>query len=324
MPLEPDSPLAELVGTELARPAPAGVESLSAAIRERHGDAVAGILFYGSCLRRGNLEGVVDLYVLVDGYRAAQASIATAMLGYLLPPNVFYLEVEHEGERLRAKYALLSTTAFAAAVGPDCLHAYIWARFAQPALLVYARDDDARASVVDAVGEAIVTLVQRLGVFLPVRHGAQRFASNVLWNEAFRRTYGAELRTESADSVRALYEAAPERYDAAAARALELLEQRGWLDEINVHGDKFAVRMPAGRRTGARFTWHFRRPIAKLLAFLRLVKTAFTFGDWLPYVLWKLERHTGTRVELSERQRRHPLVFGWPVIARLVWRRDLR
>ena len=27
---------------------------------------------------------------------------------------------------------------------------------------------------------------------------------------------------------------------------------------------------------------------------------------------------TAVRVELSERQRRHPLVFGWPVILRLI------
>ena len=70
-----------------------------------------------------------------------------------------------------------------------------------------------------------------------------------------------------------------------------------------------------------------RRPIqaiAETLSLLRLLKTATTFGDWLPYALWKLERHTGARPELTERQRRHPLVFGWPVILRLLSQRALR
>jgi hypothetical protein len=55
-----------------------------------------------------------------------------------------------------------------------------------------------------------------------------------------------------------------------------------------------------------------------------LLKSALTFGDWLPYALWKLERHTGTRVELTDRQRRAPLIWGWPVIVKLLWQRALR
>ena len=61
-----------------------------------------------------------------------------------------------------------------------------------------------------------------------------------------------------------------------------------------------------------------RRPLAKALAIAGLLKTAFTFQGWLPYVVWKLERHSGKRIELSERQRRRPLVYGWPVILRLL------
>ena len=49
-----------------------------------------------------------------------------------------------------------------------------------------------------------------------------------------------------------------------------------------------------------------------------------SFGDWLPYVLWKLERHGGVRLELTQRQQRYPLVFGWPVILRLLRQRTLR
>ena len=56
----------------------------------------------------------------------------------------------------------------------------------------------------------------------------------------------------------------------------------------------------------------------------RLLKTAFTFGDWLPYVLWKVERHSGKPVPFSERQRRHPLVFGWPLLFKLLRNRQLR
>ena len=27
---------------------------------------------------------------------------------------------------------------------------------------------------------------------------------------------------------------------------------------------------------------------------------------------------------LSERQRKHPFIFGWPILVRLLWRREIR
>ncbi len=44
----------------------------------------------------------------------------------------------------------------------------------------------------------------------------------------------------------------------------------------------------------------------------------------MPYALWKLERHTGTHIEYSERQRRHPFIWGWPLVFRVLRNRDLR
>ena len=66
------------------------------------------------------------------------------------------------------------------------------------------------------------------------------------------------------------------------------------------------------------------RSTSRALGLLRLFKTAFTFGDWVPYVLWKLERHSGRKIELTPRQRAHPLIFAWPIILPLLLRRNLR
>ena len=114
MPDPPDD-LAAFLAAELALPAPAGVADVADAVRRRHGDAVAAILFYGSCLRRATSEGVLDFYVLVDAYRPVHRSPALAALNWLLPPSVFYLE-HPVGERmLRVKYAVISTRQFLAA-----------------------------------------------------------------------------------------------------------------------------------------------------------------------------------------------------------------
>src|SRR5512134_1690938 len=126
--------LAALVGTELGRPAPRAAVALVERIRARHGTATAAVVFYGSCLRRETDEGVLDFYALVDTYRAAYASRLLAAANALLPPNVFYLEAERGGERLRAKYAVISLADFARRAAGRGLRTGIWARFCQPAL----------------------------------------------------------------------------------------------------------------------------------------------------------------------------------------------
>ncbi|MEM9176503.1 MAG: hypothetical protein AAGC67_14870, partial [Myxococcota bacterium] len=86
----------------------------------------------------------------------------------------------------------------------------------------------------------------------------------------------------------------------------------------------FSVMVAPDRLRRLRLSWRARRAAGRSLALVRLLKTAFTFGDWVPYVLWKLERHAGHDIELTERQRRHPLIFAWPIILPLLMRRNLR
>ena len=310
--------------------APPAASALALRIRERHGDAVSAILFYGSCLRKQTHEGVLDFYVVVDSYKKAYGLGRLAVINALLPPNVFYLETEAvlvEGqppERVRCKYAVLSQRDFDTLVSPRALHPYVWARFAQPALLAWSRDETARAQVTRSVAQAVCTCVQRILPFLPARGSVQRFSFAALWQEAFRRTYQTEFRGESVESIRALYEAAPLRYEQAACLALDRLEEDGQIQAFATVATAAEVHSaPAGRLAG-RLRWRLTWPWARTLAVLRLFKTATTFGDWVPYALWKLERHSGFRPTLTERQRRHPLVFAWPVIVRLLRERALR
>ena len=273
--------LTECVAKELARPAPDAARALSDAILDRHGACVAAVLFYGSCLRDGTHEGLLDFYVLVDGYRPAYSSLYLATVNRLVPPNVFFLSRETEQGTLRCKYAVISKRDFERAVGPRTPHPYIWARFSQPAVVVYARDGESGEFAASCGARAIATLVRRLAVFLPARGNLQRFTSAALWQEAFRRTYASELRTESEVTVRSNYEADPERYDEVAALALAQLRAEGWLDRVEPYGRAFEVEMRPLRRRLARLRWHLERPFCKGLAFVRLLKNATTFGDWL-------------------------------------------
>ena len=144
------------------------------------------------CLRAGDdYDGVVDLYLLVDNYRAAYRNPLLALLNHLLPPNVFYLEVRAGARVVRAKYAVLSLPDLARGTSAQTFEPYFWARFAQPCALVYAADETVRRAVASALAEAIVTTVAS-GVPLV----APRFTSRELWTTTWRETYRAELRAE--------------------------------------------------------------------------------------------------------------------------------
>jgi hypothetical protein len=331
--------LCRLVAREIDREATPEVKALAAELRRRHGAPVAGVLFYGSILRaRAKGEGVYDLYVLVDDYRRAylgspgpggrpRGRLRSALLAAAnraLPPNVFYLELPYEGRTLRAKYAMLSLDDFRRATLPTHLHTLVWARFSQPFLLLDARDAEARRVVIAGAAQAIVTLVGRLLPLLRAVRRGRSFVPREFWQRAFRETYAAEFRTESPDTVERIYESARSRFDEALCEGLGALGDQGRLEAEPAEPGRVRVRIDPTRRRAVRRAWRVQRPVAKALAGANLIKSAVTFGDWLPYALWKLRRHTGVVIEPTPLQRRHPLIFGWPVILHLIRRRDLR
>ncbi|MDH3518860.1 MAG: hypothetical protein OEM49_00245 [Myxococcales bacterium] len=315
--------LAQLASNTLFRPASEAASRVCEEIRSRHGDALVAVLFYGSCLRGESSEGVLDFYALVDDYVRAYDARWPAWLNAAFPPSVFYLECDAGSQRLRAKVAVISVRDFLRGVGARSVRSGIWARFCQPSVAVWVRDAAAREALVAAVVRAALTAVERTLPQLPDARGMQRFDATSFWQASFRETYAAELRAESDTTIQNLYHTAPEYYARLLEAALESLAGERRI-ALRRDGALWIVEHPLRRLRRARTIARLRRPAAKLLALIQLLKSACTFGDWLPYALWKLERHTGTRLVLTERQRRHPWLFGWPLILRVLRRGELR
>src|SRR5258708_29768050 len=178
--------LQSLVAEELSLPVDPRVSAMAAAIAAKHGAASRLVLFYGSCLREKQLDGLMlDFYLIVSNYRAAYDKGWLAMANRLIPPNVFYFE----HDRLGAKYAVLSQADFHRLSGPETSSVSVWARFAQPSRLAWTADEAARQRAIDAVARAAPTLLAAAGP-LP---GEEPLA---LWRRAFSLTYSAELRAE--------------------------------------------------------------------------------------------------------------------------------
>jgi len=289
-------PLLRLIAEESAAQVPAAISAVAEAARLRHDQATVAVLFYGSCLRqRGDQGKVVDLLLLAESYEEAHSSRIARVLNGLLPPNVYYLEVLFEDRQIAAKYAVVTLTQFEVLVTPRTLQPYFWARFAQPTVLMWARDNEIRRRVHVALSQSVVTMI---GESQGLMSGTWTPAE--LWTRAFTETYRTELRAERADQAHRLYEASAERYD--------------HLTRI-VTGNGVAALHPEESRRADRRWWQ-RRMLGKLLSVLRLIKASFTFQDGAAYLVWKIRRHSGVQIELTSWQRRHPILAS-PVLA---WR----
>jgi hypothetical protein len=273
-----------LVAEELSLPVDARVSAVARAIAEKHGPASRAVLFYGSCLRQKKLEGLMlDFYLIVSDYRAAYGKRWLAAANRLIPPNVFYFE--HGG--LAAKYAVLSERDFHRLNGPETGNVSVWARFAQPSRLVWAKNKTAAKKAVDAVARAAPTLLAAAGR----REGEKPLD---WWRRAFVLTYSAELRAERAGREASVVDADRERYVRLTGPAAEAIE-----------------RAPKG-------SWRRRRIAGKALSVLRLAKASLTFAGGAEYIAWKINRHAGTDIKLKPWQQRHPLLAGISLLPRLL------
>jgi hypothetical protein len=262
--------------------------------------AEAAVLFYGSCLRINRTdEGIADLYLLVDDYHRAFGSRLQALMNRLLPPNVFYLELPYEGKTLRAKYAVLTLEDFDKGAH-RWFHSYIWGRFAQPSGLIYAHDAENTARIQEALTRAVRTFVARA---LP--QAPEVFTIRELWITGLSLSYRCELRSENHSNTVRLFDAAPEYYEAVTHEALK---DTG-LPVESLPGDgptTYRLRISPWERKLNSLVWRLRQIQGKGLSVLRLLKALLTFENGLDYILWKIERHSGIRIESSPALRRFP------------------
>lgn len=278
-----------LVAEELDRAVDPRIVAMAAAIAAAHGAASRAVLFYGSCLRDVALEGaMLDFYLIVSDYRQAYPARWMAAANRLIPPNVFPFA---HGD-LIAKYAVLSEADFHRLNGPETRSVSVWARFAQPSRLVWVADEAAREKAIEAISRAAPTLLSAALSAVPNDQPPLD-----LWKAAFALTYSAELRAEKKERGVNVVDQDPARF-------------------LRFFGPAMAAARACGKRCGG--SWGRRRLEGKLLSVARLAKASATFAGGAEYIAWKINRHAGTRIELSEWQKKHPLMTAVTLLPRLI------
>lgn len=288
------------VATALARPVTQPVQAFARMLGEDAG--ALAVLFYGSNLRTGLLDGVLDFYVLLPG--AVERGIW---------PRVSYREwtwPDHDqNHAMRAKIATMTLATFHAAASGALLDTTIWARFVQPSALAWQRDGAAAAQVVGAVGAAAVTAARLAAALGPDEGQAEDY-----WRALFRATYRAEFRVEKAGREASILAADPGHYAGLLPLALS-----GAGIAVEQAGDSLKPRIsPAERKATLRW-WRRRQRLGKPYNLLRLIRASTTFEGAARYAAWKVERHTGVPVRLTPWRERHPLLAA-PTVLWQVWR----
>lgn len=277
------------IDSVLSAPAPvAGVRIAAALAKKYPGSA---IFLYGSGISVSACESPTDIlfdyYVIAPDYRAAIANPIERLAARLLPPNVYYFELDTPEGPLRSKYALLSVAAFERLVSAKTFHSYFWARFAQPCRLVIC-PDALRVRMIAAVRRAIETFLTRAQA-LADDHGDWR----EVWLTGLNASYRAELRAETAD------------------RAARLLVNYGaWPEKVA----GFALDPSVKKNAAAAIAWRLRALAGAFLSVARLLKATTTFRGGIDYIAWKVKRHAGVDVGVKQWERRHPFIAA-PIVA---------
>ncbi|NVE95302.1 hypothetical protein [Altererythrobacter lutimaris] len=291
------SALERRIAEQLAAPIDPQVIDFGRALANEVG-AIA-VLFYGSNLRTGSLDGVLDFYLLLPGRQQER-----------IWPRVSYHEREGEGGiTLRAKVATMSLERFYAASAGERLDTTIWARFVQPAGLVWFLDDAVKRQVVDAISAAAQTAARLAAALGPEEGRAEDY-----WRALFRATYSAEFRVEKAGRENDILSVNEAHFDGLLPLAWDAAGVTFERD-----GATLAPEMSRDDREMVLRWWKTRRRMGKTLNITRLIKASTTFEGAGRYAAWKIERHTGIPVKVTPFREKHPILAA-PGVLFKIWR----
>ena len=281
----------------------------------------AAVVLYGSRLapELATPTSVHDFFVLVDDYRAALPGTRDRLLARVLPPNVYRLRVAGpDGATLEGKYCVISRGDLERETSCRARDFYHLGRFSKRMAVVWRRDDETLATVVRAAVAATRALAPHALAALPERFSLADFSRALL-----AMSYRGEVRPESGEKVDRLLRAEAEYYAGLHRAVLDerARERPGELAPGSGGSTWSQRRSPARTRATRRAIARSRRR-----SVLRWPKQMWLFDGWLDFLLAKVQRTWGVdvRAEMTGRELRHPLLFGWRRFFRLVRQGKIR
>ena len=283
-------------------------------LADRAGSNLRAVLFFGSHLVNSapGEHSAADWVVVVDDYRAFYREFSAwfgypaglvAWLNRLLPPNVIHIPVAG-GAGIKA--VVISERDFARAMGARAKDHFCKGRLVQKVEVIYARDNEIGERVNQRLLDARMDTLNWVPLYVQKKFTVEAYCLAMM-----QISYGAEIRPES--SARVLEVIAQQKTSLIESfqPVLDAGVERGVLEQ---DGQEYRLRQPPGKAQKWRRRWYFRK--SKIRATLRWLKYVITFAGWPDYIVRKLERRSSIKVELTDAERRWPLLLMWPKIIR--------
>ena len=316
--------VAARVRPALPRPDAAAV---ARAVVEAGGAAVRSVVFFGSrkTKARPDAYSAYDLFVVVSAYTPFYRSLRDqgrlrhhpalgAALNAWLPPNQVSVPVTlADGTRVLAKCAVVSETALQRGTSKVRNDHFMAGRLFQPTEVLHSAGPEAEEAVLGALVSAHALTYDWVRPWLPARFDVSEYCRTLL-----RVSYAGEIRPEPEGRAEALWRAQEDYLRPVYSVLLEALQARG--DLVTPGQGVYAPARPSTAFARLRSRFYFQWSLVR--ATVRWAKYVVTFEDWLEFLLRKARRHSGQTIELTERERRLPLIFLWPRVIEYLRHKD--
>jgi hypothetical protein len=186
-------------------------------------------------------------------------------------------------------------------------------RLFQPAEILFAADESTRESVVSALAFACAETFNWVRPRLPPTFDVETYCRTLL-----QVSLGYEIRPELKGRAEVLFRAQATEQEPVYSQLLSDLREAGELEAVEDGQLRLTRPVSARERIGRRLDF----AVSMARATARWAKYVVTFEDWLDYLLRKIERQTGRTFDLTPRERRWPLLFLWPRMARFILEKD--
>ncbi len=271
---------------------------------EKFGSNLVAVIFFGSFLSSVTRKqsSFRDFFVILDTYKSAGGGFERLM-HRVLPPDLYRVTLKMpDGSASECKYYLLSVDHLIKTTGPEAPDMYVLGRLSKQVACVYQRNQAAKMLVARCLASAAEMAFRYAAAIMDRPMQKQELFKLVL-----QLSYMAERRLEDERKIEELFNAGEHYYNRVYGELLERLVQEG-----------LSQSMPDGRYRRTPGTEGITRGQARRFlkrsrrrAKLRWPKMIITVDNWMDYLIAKLERTHGVKIDLPDWERKTWFITGW-------------
>lgn len=267
-------------------------------------DHILAIMAYGSCLNdtTKSSTSTPDFYVLVDDYKKFYKTQRDRFLNDHLPPNIYHIHTPQGS----CKYCVISLDHLEKEVGEKAKDVYHLGRFSKRMGILWAKNMDVETRVAKTQMNAIVSVCKK--VLQSTHHN---FTLDEMIERGLYLSYQGDVRIESSNKVQKIMTSEKLYYEKVYGLALSMIGLQKDVD------GKYIVEKSSFQKKSDQIKFEKFIYMSRVRARLRWPKNMFTVDNWLDYMIAKIERTQGIKIEMTETERKFWYIFGWKHFLRL-------